>query len=363
MLEARNLTRRYGDFTAVRDVSFTVEDGEILGILGPNGAGKTTTLRMLTGYLRPTEGSVRVAGHDLDAEPIRARREIGYLPENVALYPEMRVEEYLAYRARLERLPRAEARRAVAEALERCLIVDVSRQIIGTLSKGYRQRVGLAAAILHRPRVLILDEPTVGLDPKQIIAIRELIRELGREHTLLLSTHILPEVELLCRRVLIIDRGRLVDQGSPESLRERWRGDNQVRLLLKNDPGEAEQALATLPGVTEVQRDDMTRGRWLLSGDRAADLREPIFRLAVERGWVLLELVEQKASLEDVFVRLTTRDAALEAGDGSAAASPSSSPVEAPAEQAPAEQAPADDGTDQGQAPRGPAATGGGAGS
>ena len=312
MLEAQSLTRRYGDFVAVRDVSFTVQEGEILGMLGPNGAGKTTTLRMLTGYLRPTEGSVRIAGRDLEREPIRARRDIGYLPENVALYPEMRVEEYLAYRARLERLPRAELRRAVGETMERSLVADVRRQIIGTLSKGYRQRVGLAAAILHKPRVLVLDEPTVGLDPKQIIAIRQLIRELGREHTLLLSTHILPEVELLCDRVLIIDRGRIVDQGSPESLRERWRGDHQVRLALKDDPPEAEEALRALPGVQAARRDEGAPGRWLLDGARDADLHEPVFRLAVERGWVLLELMEQKASLEDIFVRLTTRDTAVE---------------------------------------------------
>jgi ABC-2 type transport system ATP-binding protein len=188
--------------------------------------------------------------------------------------------------------------------------------------------VGLAAAILHHPRVLILDEPTVGLDPKQIIAIRELIRELGREHTLLLSTHILPEVELLCHRVLIIDRGRIVDQGSPETLRERWRGDNQVRVLIKGDPAEAAAAFSALPGVTEAHRDDAVAGRWVLTGDRAADLREPVFRLAVERGWVLLELLEQKASLEDVFVRLTTRDAASEAGDG-LDASPSAAPAAA----------------------------------
>ena len=313
MLEAQSLTRRYGDFLAVRDISFTVQEGEILGMLGPNGAGKTTTLRMLTGFLRPTAGSVRIGGRDLEREPISARRDIGYLPENVALYPEMRVEEYLAYRARLERLPRADVRRAVGETLERCLIADVRRQIIGTLSKGYRQRVGLAAAILHKPKVLVLDEPTVGLDPKQIIAIRELIRELGRERTLLLSTHILPEVELLCDRVLIIDRGRLVDQGSPESLRERWRGDHQVRVLVKDGPPEAGEALAALPGVTAARRDETVPGRWVLDGNQHSDLREPVFRLAVERGWVLLELVEQKASLEDVFVRLTTRDAAAEA--------------------------------------------------
>ena len=336
MLEAHSLVRRYGDFTAVRDVSFTVQEGEILGMLGPNGAGKTTTLRMLTGYLRPTEGSVRVAGHDLAAEPIEARRQIGYLPENVALYPEMRVEEYLAYRGKLERLSRAELKRRIPEVLDRCLIADVRRQIIGTLSKGYRQRVGLAAAILHEPRVLVLDEPTVGLDPKQIIAIRQLIRELGRDRTLLLSTHILPEVELLCQRVLIIDKGRIVDQGTPESLRERWRGNHRVRVLFKGDPGDAGEALAALPGIAGAQRDEATAGRWLLDSDGSADPREPVFRLAVERGWVLLELVEEKVSLEDIFVRLTTQDAAAapertdggpETGNGSRSETPEPPPA------------------------------------
>jgi ABC-2 type transport system ATP-binding protein len=329
MLEAHSLVRRYGDFTAVRDVSFTVQDGEILGMLGPNGAGKTTTLRMLTGYLRPTEGSVRVAGYDVAEEPIKAKRQIGYLPENVALYPEMRVEEYLAYRGRLERLSRAEIKRRLPEVFERCLIGDVRRQIIGTLSKGYRQRVGLAAAILHEPQVLVLDEPTVGLDPKQIIAIRQLIRELGRDRTLLLSTHILPEVELLCQRVLIIDKGRIVDQGTPESLRERWRGEHRVRALLKGDPAEAAEALRALPGVTGAERDATTPGRWRLDGDGSADLREPVFRLAVERGWVLLELAEEKVSLEDIFVRLTTQDAAT--GDGTGGPAGAGEPADAEA--------------------------------
>src|SRR6266545_4893011 len=200
MIEAQNLTRRYGDFTAVQDVSFSLAAGEIVGMLGPNGAGKTTTLRMITGFLPPTSGRVTVAGKDLLDAPHAARRQLGYLPEKVALYNEMRVEEYLAYRARLEGLGRAEAREGIENAIERCLLVDVRRQIIGTLSKGFQQRVGLATAILHQPSVLVLDEPTVGLDPKQIIAIRELIRELGRERTPLHSTHILPEVELPCNR-------------------------------------------------------------------------------------------------------------------------------------------------------------------
>jgi ABC-2 type transport system ATP-binding protein len=328
MIEAQNLTRRYGDFTAVRDISFSLADGEIVGMLGPNGAGKTTTIRMITGFLPPTSGRVTVAGQDLVDAPRAARRQLGYLPENVALYNEMRVEEYLGYRARLEGLGRAEAREGIGQALERCLLSDVRRQIIGTLSKGYRQRVGLATAILHKPRVLVLDEPTVGLDPKQIIAIRELIRELGRERTLLLSTHILPEVELLCNRVMIIDRGRIVAEGTPESLRETQVGNPAVRILLKDAP-EAGEALAALPGVTSVRSGGAAGSdtAWTIEHEKGTDLRETVFRAAVERGWVLLEMTRERATLEDIFVRLTTHDVAA----GAAVEDETPAAVEAPA--------------------------------
>ena len=273
-------------------------------MLGPNGAGKTTTIRMITGFLPPTSGKVTVAGKDLFESPREARRQVGYLPENVALYHEMRVEEYLAYRARLEGLSRTEARQAIGETVDRCLLTDVRSQIIGTLSKGYRQRVGLATAILHKPRVLVLDEPTVGLDPKQIIAIRQLIRELGRERTLLLSTHILPEVELLCDRVMIIDRGRIVAEGTPESLRESWVGNPGLRITVKDNPAGAAEALAQIEGVAGVK--DVGNGRFVLEGNPGVDSREEVFRAAVERGWVLLELAQERATMEDVFVRLTT---------------------------------------------------------
>ncbi len=308
MIEAQNLVRRYGDFTAVDGVSLAVNEGEILGMLGPNGAGKTTTIRMITGFLPPTSGRVTVAGKDLFESPREARRDVGYLPENVALYTEMRVREYLAYRARLEGLSRAEVPQAIGAALERCLLEEVRDQIIGTLSKGYRQRVGLATAILHRPRVLVLDEPTVGLDPKQIIAIRELIRELGRERTLLLSTHILPEVELLCDRVVIIDRGRIVAEGTPESLRQSWVGNPALRITLKDDPAEAADVLAQVSGVVSVRPGAGGPGSWVLECSSAADPREEVFRAAVDRGWVLLELARELTTLEDIFVRLTTHD-------------------------------------------------------
>ncbi|MCB1009580.1 MAG: ATP-binding cassette domain-containing protein [Acidobacteria bacterium] len=309
MIEAQNLIRRYGDFTAVAGVSFAVPEGEIVGILGPNGAGKTTTIRMITGFLPPTSGRVTLGGQDLFGDSIAVRREIGYLPESVALYPEMRVEEYLDYRGRLEGMDRASLRRRRAEVVDRCLLGDVRRQIIGTLSKGYRQRVGLAAAILHDPRVLVLDEPTVGLDPKQIVAIRELILELGRKHTLLLSTHILPEVELLCRRVLIIDRGKIVAEGSPEALREQWQG--RVTLTVETaaaQPG-AESDLSLVDGVEAVATEGDAGTRYRLECKQGSDPRAEIFRLAVAKGWTLVELASARASLEEVFVRLTTRDA------------------------------------------------------
>lgn len=315
MIEAQNLSRRYGDFTAVRDVSFAVGEGEILGLLGPNGAGKTTTIRMITGFLPPTEGRVTVGGTDLFEAPVKARRQIGYLPENVALYTEMRVGEYLSYRAGLEGLKRAEAKRACESALERCLLSDVRNQVIGTLSKGYRQRVGLATAILHDPEVLVLDEPTVGLDPKQIIAIRELIRDLGRERTLILSTHILSEVELLCNRVLIIDKGRIVAEGTPENLRQSSRGASEIRVGFAGLPGDSAEALAAAAGIGEALgglagisgvAPGSEAGEFRLTALADADPRAEIFRLAVAKGWTLVELSQSKASLEDVFVRLTT---------------------------------------------------------
>jgi ABC-2 type transport system ATP-binding protein len=334
MIEAHDLTRRYGDFTAVSGISFSVNEGEILGMLGPNGAGKTTTIRMITGFLPPTSGQVTVDGKDLFESPREARRQVGYLPENVSLYPEMRVDEYLAYRARLEGLSRTEARSAIPVALERCLITDVRHQIIGTLSKGYRQRVGLATAILHNPRVLVLDEPTVGLDPKQIISIRELIRELGRQHTLLLSTHILPEVELLCDRVVIIDKGHIVAEGTPQSLRERWTGNPAVRVLFKDAPSGAAEALADLPGVLRV-KEGGPDGSWILECEPGSDLREEVFRTAASAGWILLELGRQRgATMEDIFVRLTTADTAA-TSEGAHAAEAPANPIDpsAPSDQ------------------------------
>ena len=306
MIEVENLSKVYVDEPVVRDLSFFVPEGQVLGFLGPNGAGKTTVMRMLTAFLPPTSGRVVVAGVDLDQDSVGLRRNVGYLPENVPLYPELRVDEYLRFRADVEEVPRADVRARMDDVIERCLIGDVRRQVMGTLSKGFRQRVGLAGALIHRPPVLILDEPTVGLDPNQIIKVRELITELGRDHTVLLSTHILPEVEQVCERVFIIDRGRIVADGTPDALRERLVGNPTLNVELGGANGAAREALETLPGIAAVSV--RGEGCFLLEHRADTDPREAIFHLAVEKGWVLLGLSPEKATLEDVFVRLTTRE-------------------------------------------------------
>ena len=308
MIEVEGLTKRFVDKDVVNDVSFFVPEGEVLGFLGPNGAGKTTTMRMITGFLTATSGRVRVAGLEVERDPLAVRARIGYLPENVALYPEMRVDEYLRYRAAVEGVPRAEIRERVDSVSERCMVGDVRRQLVGTLSKGYRQRVGLAGALIHRPPVLILDEPTVGLDPRQIVKIRELITELGRDHTVILSTHILPEVEQVCRRVLIIDDGKIVADGTPDQLRSGLAGTSELSVQLEAPEAEARAAIEALPAAGNVRSEG--NGRFHVAIEGGADLRRDVFNLAVREGWVLLELAQTMPSLEDIFLRLTTRDAA-----------------------------------------------------
>ena len=316
MIEAQNLTKRYPTRLAVDDVTFSVREGEIVGFLGPNGAGKTTTMRVLTGFLPPTSGTARVAGHDIVRQSNAARSALGYLPESAAAYPEMRVREYLSFRARLEGVAGAQVRARVAEVLDRCLLGEVEGRKIENLSKGFRQRTALAGALVHQPPVLILDEPTIGLDPVQIIKIRETIRELGKNRAVLLSTHILPEVETVCDRVLIIDRGRIVAEGTPADLRSKLAGTPIVRAAFKG-VADVRQALAGLPGVSAVDVEEVpgeTRAR--LTCLQGSDPREEVFRAAVENGWILRELSREAVTLEDVFVRLTQREepAPVEAG-------------------------------------------------
>jgi len=309
MIEVENLTKRFPTLVAVSDVSFSVREGEIVGFLGPNGAGKTTAMRVITGFLPPTSGTVRVAGYDVMTRSEQARASLGYLPESAALYPEMRVREYLAYRARLEGVRGPDVARRVRESIDSCLLEEVADRKVENLSKGFRQRTALAGALVHQPPVLILDEPTVGLDPTQIIKIRETIRLLGRERAVLLSTHILPEVDAVCDRVLIIDRGAIVAEGTAAELRSRLAGSPIVRASFAGQIA-AREPLAGLVGVTAVSEtasaDGETRVR--LECVTGADPREDVFRTAVARGWVLRELVLEAVSLEDVFVRLTRHE-------------------------------------------------------
>jgi ABC-2 type transport system ATP-binding protein len=306
MIEVERLSKVFVDTPVVDDVSFFVPEGQVLGFLGPNGAGKSTTMRIITAFLPATSGRVAVAGLDIDRDSVALRRHIGYLPENVPLYPELRVDEYLRFRADIEGVPRSDLASSLGQVIDRCMLGDVKRQVIGTLSKGYRQRVGLACALIHRPQVLILDEPTVGLDPNQIIKVRELIAELGTDHTVILSTHILPEVEEVCERVLIIDRGSIVADGTPDDLRATSSGGGHVLVELAGAGDDAGQLLADIGSVESVET--AAPGRFRLAHRSDTDPRREVFRLAVERQWELVELHQETASLEDVFVRLTTHD-------------------------------------------------------
>lgn len=307
MIHVSNLTKRYAGRTAVDSISFDVGRGEIVGFLGPNGAGKSTTLRILTCFLSATEGSASVAGHDIFKESIQVRRKVGYMPENVPLYTDMRVIEYLRFRAQIKGLGWRESRRAVGEAMDICALNEVSKKLIGTLSKGYRQRVGLADALVNKPDLLILDEPTNGLDPNQIRQVRELIRQLGERHTILISTHILHEVEMTCGRVIIIDRGNIKASDTPQNLVRRLRSAGTVTLEVQTDPETVIAEVSKLPGIVSAQHLD-TRQDWAsieIRTETNVDVREELHELAVKKKWPLRELSRRQASLEDAFVDIT----------------------------------------------------------
>ncbi len=306
MIKVQNLTKQFSGQTAVDDISFEVKRGEIIGFLGPNGAGKTTTMRMLTGFLHPTRGSVEIAGTDVFKNPLEARRHIGYMPESCPLYLDMRVDEYLTFRAQIKGVPRRTLKARRDSVKEQCGLTDTGRRIIGQLSKGYRQRVGLADSLLHDPDLLILDEPTAGLDPNQIREVRELIHRLAERHTLLLSTHILPEAEMACRRILIINRGRIVASDSSESLQKRLLGDSLIVADILGDPAEIQAGLLQIETVDAVEHVELEDG-WnqYRIDSAAAEARSYIFDCAVSKGWKLRELHLESRSLEDIFVAIT----------------------------------------------------------
>ncbi|MBI2874644.1 MAG: ATP-binding cassette domain-containing protein [Firmicutes bacterium] len=322
MLEVRNVTKYYGDSIGVDGVDFRVGAGEILGLLGPNGAGKTTTMRIITGFLPPTQGTVEVAGHDILEDSLEARRAIGYLPENPPIYPEMSVRGYVEFVADIREVPRARRQARVDNVLERLDLGPVQNRLVGNLSRGYRQRVGLAQALVHDPAVLILDEPTVGLDPKQIIEIRSLIRDLGRDRTVVLSSHILPEVSQVCHTVAIINRGRVVAIDSPEHLAGRLKGAETLKIGVKGEPGAVIAVLEKIPGVAKVTRIDggsepasgpvPQAGAYLLESYLGCDVREDLFFNLARAEMPLLELRPMDLSLEQVFLQLTTEEEGVE---------------------------------------------------
>lgn len=307
VIHVRNLTKYYGDYAAVRDVSFDVTRGQIVGFLGPNGAGKSTTMRILTGYVTATSGQATIAGFDVFWQPLKVRQQVGYMAESCPLYPEMRVVEYLHFRGGVKGMHGRKCRQRIDYVLKRCWLADVSRQLIGTLSKGYRQRVGLADALLADPPVLILDEPTSGLDPAQIRETRQLIRELGKEHTILLSTHILPEVEMTCDRVIIIHRGQVVASSLLKDLANQV---GQQSVLVAEFEGKVDPELVRkLPGVVQVTDVPTSLGTHLrITSDQAGDVPQRICGLAVECGWKVRELRPEKKSLEELFLTITEEE-------------------------------------------------------
>jgi ABC-2 type transport system ATP-binding protein len=310
VIEVQHISKRYGRVTAVEDVSFRVERGEILGFLGPNGAGKTTTMRILTGYMPPTEGRATIAGFDVFDHPIEAKRRTGYLPETPPLYPDMTVREYLNFVARIKGVASKERRDRVDAVMRRTQVADMADRHCAKLSKGYRQRVGLAQALIHNPEVLILDEPTAGLDPKQIIETRELIRGLAGDHTVVLSTHILPEVSQTCQRVVIINRGRVVAVDTPDNLTARLRGAEALYVQVDAGGADAGDALAAVPGVIRVAGAGPpgAAAAFEVESERGTDVRRDVARAIVTRGWGLLELRPMRMSLEEVFLQVTTEE-------------------------------------------------------
>src|SRR5438309_3717310 len=309
MIKVENLTKRYAGQAAIRDLNFEVGKGEVMGFLGPNGAGKTTTMRTLAKITPHTSGTATIAGYAIFRESLKARAHLGYMPENVPLYSDMRVTEYLNYRAALKGVPHRRIPERVGDVKELCGVKDVEKKLIGTLSKGYRQRVGLADALLHEPDLLILDEPTIGLDPNQIRQVRELIKNLGKQHTILLSTHILPEVEMTCSRVIIIHKGRIEACDTPENLLGQIRQAGGVIVEAKVGSDNGAEELKKISGVRDVMTDvDGDWKRFSLRVESGVDVREEIFRLATTRRWSVRELSQCRATLEDVFVEITHSD-------------------------------------------------------
>jgi ABC-2 type transport system ATP-binding protein len=309
MIQASGLTHYYGQHQAIADVSFGVNRGEILGFLGPNGAGKTTTMRIITGFMPPTRGKVTVGGYDVVEQSLEVRRRIGYLPETVPLYTEMTVTNYLKYMGTLRGMAPRHIRRRVDEVIGLCRLGDYRKSLIGKLSKGFRQRVGIAQAILHEPEVLVLDEPTIGIDPIQVVETRRLIQDLGKEQTVVLSSHILPEVSMICQRVLIIHQGKIVAEDTPDHLAQSLQGMDRLEVAVRGPVDQVLPALGKVKGVTKVTHHRTQEGDgYTVQVRRGQDLRDEISRAVISNGWSLLSMQQVGMSLEEIFLRLTTHE-------------------------------------------------------
>jgi ABC-2 type transport system ATP-binding protein len=306
MISVQNLTKRYGDLVALDNVSFQVQRGDVLGFLGPNGAGKTTAMRIITAYMPPTEGTVHVAGFDVVENPIEAKRQIGYLPENLPLYNDMTVDGYLDFVADIKQIPGKNKKNRIGLAMEKCGITDVRKRLIGNLSKGYRQRIGIAQAIVHDPAIIVLDEPTIGLDPKQIIEIRELIKNLSGERTVILSTHILPEVTMTCTRVAIINEGKIVLEESLDKLSEKVETAQNLFLKIGYKEGGVKEKILSLEAVSNVS--ETSSGEFIIQSREGKDIREDLAIIVVENGWGLLELRPLTQTLEEIFLRVISTE-------------------------------------------------------
>lgn len=311
MIQVENITKKYGSFTAVENINFEIEEGEIVGFLGPNGAGKSTTMNMITGFIEPTSGKIIVDGYDISKKPRKAKRQIGYMPEGVPLYSDLTVKEFVTYMAELKGVPRKEKKEKVQKAINETGLTDVQNKLTRNLSRGYKQRVSMAGALVSNPKVIILDEPTVGLDPKQVTEIRALIKELGKEHTVILSSHILSEVSQICNRVIIINNGKIIAVDTPENLEKKVIKDNSVYVTVEDNDNKIETVKEKLPEVKEIklvtENEDKTK-KYIISSEKDVDLRKSIFNTFAKEGITIFEMKQADATLEDAFMQLISSE-------------------------------------------------------
>lgn len=311
MIQVENITKKYGSFTAVENINFEIEEGEIVGFLGPNGAGKSTTMNMITGFIEPTSGKIIVDGYDISKKPRKAKRQIGYMPEGVPLYSDLTVKEFVTYMAELKGVPRKEKKEKVQKAINETGLIDVQNKLTRNLSRGYKQRVSMAGALVSDPKVIILDEPTVGLDPKQVTEIRALIKELGKEHTVILSSHILSEVSQICNRVIIINNGKIIAVDTPENLEKKVIKDNSVYVTVEDNDNKIETVKEKLPEVKEIklvtENEDKTK-KYIISAEKDVDLRKSIFNTFAKEGITIFEMKQADATLEDAFMQLISSE-------------------------------------------------------